>query len=341
MAALYRLPVIFVCENNLLRRVHLPGASPGNRRRRRSGQRLWHARRDRRRHGRHSLSRAAAAKRIARARRGEGPSLLECKTYRFYDHVGVTGMRIPYREQAEVDAWKARDPIAALELHLVERGVIGADAIAVVHREVLDEIADAIAFAEASPLPDVAALTDDVYSNPILLGTPHMTTTATVATEARPLPFVRAIPEAIAQMHARRPRRLPRRRGRRGVRRACSGRRGDFSTSSVLSASSTRRSRSPRSSAWRRAPPRSGCGRSWTSCSWTSSAVCMDQLINQLAKMKYMFGGKARLPVTILTAAGAGTNSRPSTARASRRWCATSPASRWSCRPTRTTPRGC
>ena len=81
-------------------------------------------------------------------------------------------MRIPYRDQAEVDTWKARDPIAALELHLVEHGVIDADAIAAVHREVLDEIADAIAFAEASALPDVAALTDDVYSNPILSGRP-------------------------------------------------------------------------------------------------------------------------------------------------------------------------
>jgi pyruvate dehydrogenase E1 component alpha subunit len=112
----------------------------------------------------------AAGACIDRARRGDGPSLLECKTYRFYDHVGVTGMRIPYRQQDEVDAWKARDPITAIELYLAGEGVLDPDGAAQVHQEVLDDIADAIAFAEASALPDVSTLTDDVYTNPILIG---------------------------------------------------------------------------------------------------------------------------------------------------------------------------
>jgi acetoin:2,6-dichlorophenolindophenol oxidoreductase subunit alpha len=171
MAALYRLPVIFLCENNLYGEFtsqdrHQAIVDVADRA---SGYGMPGVIVD----GMDALAVfAAAGECISRARRGEGPSLVECKTYRFYDHVGVTGMRIPYRDEAEVDTWKARDPIAALELHLVERGVIEADAIAAVHREVLDEIADAIAFAEASALPDVAALTDDVYSNPILSGRP-------------------------------------------------------------------------------------------------------------------------------------------------------------------------
>jgi pyruvate dehydrogenase E1 component alpha subunit len=169
MAALYGLPVIFVCENNLYGEFtsqarHQAIVDVADRA---SGYGMPGVIVD----GMDALAVfAAAGECVARARRGGGPSLLECKTYRFYDHVGVTGMRIPYRDQAEVDAWEARDPIAALELHMVEHGVIDADLIAAVHREVLDEIADAITFAEDSPLPDVAALTDDVYSNPIAPG---------------------------------------------------------------------------------------------------------------------------------------------------------------------------
>ena len=169
MAALYGLPVIFLCENNLygeftsqVRHQAITDVAD-----RASGYGMPGVVAD----GMDALAVfAAAGDCIARARRGEGPSLLECKTYRFYDHVGVTGMRIPYREEAEVETWKARDPVAGLELHLVERGVLDADAIAAVHQEVLAEIADAIAYAESSPLPDVASLTDDVYSNPIVPG---------------------------------------------------------------------------------------------------------------------------------------------------------------------------
>lgn len=169
MAALYRLPVVFVCENNLYGEFTaqsrhqaitdiadraaaygMPGRSVD---------------------GMDALAVfAAAGECVARARAGGGPSLLECKTYRYYDHVGVTGMRIPYREESEVDEWKARDAIAALELHLASTGALAPDDAAAVHDRVLDEIVDAIAFAEASDAPDVASLTDDVYSNPIVIG---------------------------------------------------------------------------------------------------------------------------------------------------------------------------
>ncbi|MEY2430960.1 MAG: acetoin:2,6-dichlorophenolindophenol oxidoreductase subunit alpha [Acidimicrobiaceae bacterium] len=101
---------------------------------------------------------------VARARAGDGPTLVEAKTYRYYDHVGVKGMRIPYRSQDEVDEWLARDPIALLELRLSELGVLSVDQAAAVHDATQAEVAAAIAFAESSPLPDPADLLDDVYT---------------------------------------------------------------------------------------------------------------------------------------------------------------------------------
>jgi TPP-dependent pyruvate/acetoin dehydrogenase alpha subunit len=112
----------------------------------------------------------AAGSLIAEARSGGGPALLECKTYRYYDHVGVTGMRIKYREQAEVDQWHLKDPIAALEQFLLADGLLDEAGITAIHDAVLTEIADAIAFADASPPPDLATLTEDVYTNPIAIG---------------------------------------------------------------------------------------------------------------------------------------------------------------------------
>jgi len=169
MAALYRLPVVFVCENNrygeyTAQHRHQAITDVADRA---AGYGMPGVVTD----GMDVLAVfEAAGQAIARARRGEGPSIVECKTYRFYDHVGVTGMRIPYREQSEVDEWRGRDAIAAIELHLAEQGILGPDGAAAVHAEVLDEIAAAIAFADASPLPSLDSLTDDVYTNPIVIG---------------------------------------------------------------------------------------------------------------------------------------------------------------------------
>jgi pyruvate dehydrogenase E1 component alpha subunit len=169
MAALYRLPVLFLCENNLYGEY-----TPQDRHQaivdvadRASGYGMP---------GRVIDGMdvrevfAAAGEFIEAARAGEGPALLECKTYRYYDHVGVTGMRIKYREQAEVDEWWKRDPVAAFEMVLLDEGLLDPAAIAAVHESVLAETADAIAFADASPEPDIATLTEDVYTNPILIG---------------------------------------------------------------------------------------------------------------------------------------------------------------------------
>ena len=106
----------------------------------------------------------AAGAAIARARRGDGPTLLECKTYRFFDHVGVRGMGLSYRTDEELAEWQKRDPIHLFEARLAELGVLDPAQAAAVHEEILAEVKAGIAFAEESPPPDAATLLDDVYA---------------------------------------------------------------------------------------------------------------------------------------------------------------------------------
>jgi TPP-dependent pyruvate/acetoin dehydrogenase alpha subunit len=107
----------------------------------------------------------AAGQAVARARAGDGPSLVECKTYRFYDHQGVKGLRIPYRSEDEVAAWRARDPVTSFEAKLVKGRVMTRKAVEAVWDAIRAEIAEAIAFAEESPLPSVEDLLADVYTD--------------------------------------------------------------------------------------------------------------------------------------------------------------------------------
>ncbi len=107
----------------------------------------------------------AAHEAVARARRGEGPTLLECKTYRFFDHVGIRGIGLSYRSDEEVMEWRKRDAIQAIEKRMIEVGVATAEELAAVHDRVHAEAAEAIAFGEASPWPDESDLLKDVYAN--------------------------------------------------------------------------------------------------------------------------------------------------------------------------------
>lgn len=163
MAALYKLPVLFVCENNgygeytpqsnhqaivdvadRAQGYGMPGVIV-------DGMDVM-------------AVYEAAGEAIARARAGEGPTLLECKTYRYYDHVGVRGMGLTYRTDEEVEEWQKKDPIDLFEARLAEQDVLSADAAQAVHDEVLAEIAEAIKFAEDSPYPEPEAVLEDVYA---------------------------------------------------------------------------------------------------------------------------------------------------------------------------------
>lgn len=101
---------------------------------------------------------------LKRARAGEGPTLIECKTYRFYDHVGVRGMGLTYRTDEELETWKKRDAIIGFEARLLELGVVTQKNIDAVYAGVNTEIEEAIQFAEDSPFPEADELLEDVYS---------------------------------------------------------------------------------------------------------------------------------------------------------------------------------
>jgi pyruvate dehydrogenase E1 component alpha subunit len=108
--------------------------------------------------------RGAALAAVERAKRGEGPTLIEAKTYRYFDHQGIKGMRIPYRDPAEVEAWKSRDAIGLMEAIGVERGLVTAEEFAAIWSETEVDIEDGIEFARSSPDPDPADILDDVYT---------------------------------------------------------------------------------------------------------------------------------------------------------------------------------
>ena len=98
-----------------------------------------------------------AQKAVARARAGEGPTLIECKTYRWQGHhVGDPGT---YRPQEEVDAWKAKEPIGKLEA----LGLLSDGEISEIKDSVEKEIQAACKFAEESPYPKAEEAFDDLF----------------------------------------------------------------------------------------------------------------------------------------------------------------------------------
>jgi pyruvate dehydrogenase E1 component alpha subunit len=105
---------------------------------------------------------AAVAEAVARARRGAGPSLIEARTYRYKGHSKSDQNR--YRTREEIAEWKRRDPIDRLARWLQEHQLATAEEIHQMEAAARQAIADAYAFAEASPQPDPAALLEGVYA---------------------------------------------------------------------------------------------------------------------------------------------------------------------------------
>ena len=106
----------------------------------------------------------ATAAAADRARAGEGPSFIECKTYRFYNHHGVQTLGMKYRSDDEVRQWRAKDPIPRHEDLMVRLGAMASDGIEAVRAQVAAEVESAVEFAEQSPMPDPDDLVADVYS---------------------------------------------------------------------------------------------------------------------------------------------------------------------------------
>ncbi|MCD6139891.1 MAG: pyruvate dehydrogenase (acetyl-transferring) E1 component subunit alpha, partial [Thermococcus sp.] len=102
---------------------------------------------------------------IERARRGEGPTLIEAKTYRFRGH--FEGDPQVYRSKEEVEWWKKnKDPIKLFEEKLLEKGIVTKEELDSIWEKVKKEIEEAIKFAEESPWPSKEEVLEDVFSTP-------------------------------------------------------------------------------------------------------------------------------------------------------------------------------
>lgn len=158
-AGVKKLPIIFVCENNQYAewtplRMHSPIENLADRA---AGYGFPGKVVD----GQDVLSVYKAAQdAIAQARIGQGPTLLECKTYRFQDH--CCGFPPDARPTDEVARWKKRDPIQILEEKLLREGTLTEELIAQIDKKIEDDIHDAVQFAENSPWPDKALIVKDV-----------------------------------------------------------------------------------------------------------------------------------------------------------------------------------
>jgi TPP-dependent pyruvate/acetoin dehydrogenase alpha subunit len=106
----------------------------------------------------------AATQAVARARAGHGPSFIEAKTYRYYNHHGVQIMGFKYRTDEEVDSWKARDCIDAMERDLVAQAVMTQDEIDAIRAEVQQAVDEAVEFGRDSPYPELDEMLTDVYT---------------------------------------------------------------------------------------------------------------------------------------------------------------------------------
>ncbi len=98
---------------------------------------------------------------VARARKGAGPTLIECRTYRWHGH--FEGDAQLYKPKEEIEAWMKKDPLPRYEKLLIDAGNLTPEEAAEIKRVMLGEIEKAVKFAEESPAPDPEEITQDVF----------------------------------------------------------------------------------------------------------------------------------------------------------------------------------
>ena len=104
-----------------------------------------------------------AEKAVNRARKGEGPSLIEFQTYRWRGHFEGDGMP-DLRPVDEVEEWKTKCPVAFMERQLLEMGVIDMDELKTLDAEIMSRVQEAVEFAEQSPNPNPEDAMEDIFS---------------------------------------------------------------------------------------------------------------------------------------------------------------------------------
>jgi pyruvate dehydrogenase E1 component alpha subunit len=163
LAQLFKLPVIYVCENNLYTEyTHYSETTAGDILMRATAFGLDAASVD----GQDVRAVYGIAQRfVERARRGDGPAFLLCNTYRYHGHHVGDINREYYRSKAEEEKWKTeRDPITNLGGWLVERNLADVSTLAQVHAELEAEMKKAVDFAIAAPYPNADEVAEDVYA---------------------------------------------------------------------------------------------------------------------------------------------------------------------------------
>ena len=296
MAAIWKLPVLFVCENNQFATevpfsyaagnpevasraaaYGLPGvAVDGN-----DVQAVWRA----------------AQEAVERARTGGGATLIECKTYRTRPHAEGMG-DFTYRTRDEVNAWKARCPIQRARAVLISRGTTVAELDAV-DSGVAAEVDAATKAAEQAPLPDGATATRHVY------GEEPGASAIEPAAGDRPLSFAAATVEALDAEMAAQP-------GIFVMGEGIGVRGGNFATTAGLFAKygAERLCDTP---ICERGFVGLACGAAMTGTRPVIDFMFIDfindafgELVNQIAKMQYMSSGRLRMPVLLRGCVGIG-----------------------------------
>jgi acetoin:2,6-dichlorophenolindophenol oxidoreductase subunit alpha len=163
LAQLFKLPVIYVCENNLYTEyTHYSETTAGDIMMRAKAFGLEAASVD----GQDVRSVHAAAKQLVeRARRGDGPGFLLCNTYRYHGHHVGDINREYYRSKQEEKTWRAeRDPIANLGTWLIEQKLTDLATLEGLQAELEAEMKKAVEFAIAAPYPSADEVDEDVYA---------------------------------------------------------------------------------------------------------------------------------------------------------------------------------
>lgn len=241
----------------------------------------------------------AASAAVERARRGEGSTLLECLTYRWHGH--MEGESVSYRPPEEITEWKGRCPIARLRRELIERGELDdarADELAA---DATTRVAEAYERASASPRPSPGALTTDIFA-------PDLRRLFTAAGPERPATrettYSHALFEALASELERDDRvyLLGEDVTTGGYFAVTVGLEERFGPKRIVD--------TPISEY---AIVGSAVGAAMTGCRPVAEILfsdflttCMDPLVNQAAKLRYMSGGQYTLPMVVRTPGGAG-----------------------------------
>lgn len=305
MAAIWRLPVVYICENNLYgMSVSVKRAFPfEDIAERAKGYNIPGVIAD----GMDVLDvKETVEEAVKRARKGEGPTLVECKTYRYYGH-SLSDPR-KYRTREEEEIWRAKDPIRIFSKKLLDTGILTKDKLRALEEEVQREVDEAESFALSSPYPPIESLYEDVYTEfyeDPAASIKNLSTAKKMNLKMRKITYRQALNEALREEMLRDESVFVMGEdvgiygGAYGVTR---GLYDEFGPERVRD--------TPISEA---AIAGAAAGAAMTGMRPVAEimyidfiTLAMDQIVNIAAKSRYMFGGKLKVPVVYRTQSGAG-----------------------------------